>query len=384
MNLIKFEVKKLFTIKTVGLAGVVALLLYSLTINHNIEFFASGDYKKIDYALANEMLDDYGSYMDKSEFEDFKKNINVYEEKAENVIKNNGELKKYGVTNLEEFQVFMEESDFSNEKIRDLIREIESNEDILAYESRNLLIENYNKRVEIDEIQNYYTNSTIKDIERIKEVRLREDTKTPIPYFFLRNTESLGIGLFGIVALTIFLIIAPIFISDKNNKVNYLQHGSKIGRKIFKSKLIAEFVAATIITTVEILIIGALYSTTGAFRFWNCSINSELMGGFIRAVDLTVGQHIILIGFFGYIVAFAVAGISMFISIKANTYIAVLGFNIIAVGSIFMMAFFSLDLFAGTMQARNLQIGGWLVIALIGIVSSIYILKNQRRLDTVE
>ncbi|MGL5069156.1 MAG: hypothetical protein ACRC6T_15310 [Sarcina sp.] len=369
---------------SVGLAGIVALLLYSLTINHNIEFFASGDYKKKDYALANEMLDDYGSYMDKSEFEDFKKNINVYEEKAENVIKNNGELKKYGVTNLEGFQVFMEESDFSNEKIRDLIREIESNEDILAYKSRNRVIENYNKSVDIDEIQTYYNSITIKDIERIREVRLREDTKTPITYSFLRNTESLGIGLFGMIALTVFLIVSSIFISDKNNKVNQLQHGSKIGRKIFKSKLIAGFVAATIIATVEILIIGALYSTTGAFRFWNCSINSELMGGFIRAVDLTVGQHIILIGFFGYIVAFAVAGISMFISIKANTYIAVLGFNIIAVGSIFMMAFFSLDLFVGTMQARNLQIGGWLVIASIGIVFSIYILKNQRRLDTVE
>ena len=381
MNLIKFEVKKLFTIKTIGFAGIVALLIYSLTMQHNIEFFTNGSIEGSYYTVANEILTDYGPYMDKNEFEDFKKETKTYEENAQMLIKNNKDLKGYGVTNLEEFERFREESDFLDEKISDLIMEIAFDEKKLLYDARNLVIENYNKSTDENEIIAEYMDISKKDLERIKEFRSREDSKAPIPYFFLRNTESLAIGMFGIIAFTVFLLISPIFIRDRSNKVNQLQHGARIGRKIFKSKLIAGFVGAGIITTLELLILGGLLSTTGAFKFWDCSVNSELMGGYIRAVDLTIGEYIIVIGIFGYIVAFAVAGISMFISTKANTYIALVMCNIIAVGSIFMLSFFGVDLFASTMESKYYQIGCWIIITIIGIIASIYILKNQRKLD---
>lgn len=148
-----------------------------------------------------------------------------------------------------------------------------------------------------------------------------------------------------------------------------------------KSKMIAGFLATFIVTTVEIIIMGILYSTTGALKFWNCSINSEVFDGYIRWIDLSVGQFIILTITLTYVLASTVAAITMYISKKSNTYITVLGAGVISMAIVIFMEFIGIDFFATLEAFKYLHLIIWLGFALTTIIFIILLFKEMKALE---
>ncbi len=133
--------------------------------------------------------------------------------------------------------------------------------------------------------------------------------------------------------VTIAFIISTIFIDDNKNKTNYLQYSSKIGRKLSKKKIAAGMISALIVVTVEIIVFFLIYSQNNTLKFWNCSINS-VFADMTSWFNLTFGQYIILSVVLMYIVALIVASISIFVSSKANSYIALIGIQVPVLGLI--------------------------------------------------
>lgn len=387
MNLIMKEFKKLFNLKSIAMICIGFMIIYSLFISFNIEYFINGPHEAIEYQIAGEMLDAYGISIDENEINDFKAKNEESKKEVDNLIKSNQILKSYEVTDYEQFKKFMEEN-FEKacidnglnpelEKIKNLIYDMLSNEIYIEYEQKDDIIKNY-----YEEPLKFYPEDVSKEkIARIKEVNADDSTKSPLPYGLMRNYESMVIGFLGIVTLSIFFLMAGIFIDDKNRRVDYIQHSSKIGRKILKSKMIAGFLAAFIVTTVELIIMGVLYNTTGALKFWNCSINSEVFGGYIRWVDLSVGQFIIITIILTYVLASTVAAITMYISKKSNTYITVLGAGVISMAIVIFMEFMGIDFFATLETFKYLHLIIWLGFALTTIIFIILLFKEMRALE---
>lgn len=391
MNLIMKEFKKLFNLKSIAMICIGFMIIYSLFISFTIEYFMNGPYEEMEYQVAGEMLDAYGTSIDENEINDFKAKSENIKKEVDNLIKNNQVLKSYDVANYEDFKKF-EEENFDKESlenglsdelenVKSNIYEIHSNEFYIEYEQRNRIIENYDEIQNDESIKFYGEDLSQAKLSRLKEVKTDDSTKSPLPYGLMRNYESTVIGFLGIVTLSTFFLIAGIFIDDKNRKVDYIQYSSKIGRKILKSKMIAGFLATFIVTTVEIIIMGIFYSTTGGLKFWNCSINSEVFGGYIRWVDLNVGQFIILTIILTYVLASAVAAITMYISKKSNTYITVLGAGVISMAIVIFMEFMGIDFFA-TLEAFKYQhLLIWLGFAVTTIIFIILLLKEMKALE---
>lgn len=391
MNLIMKEFKKLFNLKSIAMICIGFMIIYSLFISFTIEYFINGPIEAIEYQIAGEMLDAYGISIDENEINDFKAKSEESRKEVDNLIKNNQVLKSYEVSNYDEFKKF-EEENFDKESlenglsdeledVKSNIYEIHSNEVYIEYEQREDIIKNYDEIQKDESIRFYGENLSQEKVSRIKEVKTDDSTKAPLPYGLMRNYEGMVIGFLGIVTLSIFFLMAGIFIDDKNRRVDYIQHSSKIGRKILKSKMIAGFLAAFIVTTVELIIMGVLYSTTGALKFWNCSINSEVFGGYIRWVDLSVGQFIILTIILTYVLASTVAAITMYISKKSNTYITVLGAGVISMAIVIFMEFMGIDFFATLGAFKYLHLIIWLSFALTTIIFIILLFKEMRALE---
>lgn len=306
MSLVIYEIKKLFNIKSIMITLLGALLIWFLFIDFDIEYFPNGIGEKAAFNISEEMLKNYGTTVDEKEFEDFISSTKKVEKELNKEILNNETMIKYGIKNYKELKVFEENifKDHMTEEEQKVFNEITNfiidNELSRIIEERNRIIESY-KGINED-IPYLLENLSNKALERYKEVKGTKERTSPLSYGILNNYNNIIIAVLGLVLVTVFFMISPIFIEDKKSKVNYLQYSSKKGRDVFKSKLIAGFLTTIIVTSIEMLIIGLIYSTNNTFQFWNCSVNSIFVFQEPLWFDMTFGQYIIITMVFVYII----------------------------------------------------------------------------------
>lgn len=329
MRIIANEVKKIFNLTNILVVIVSSFIIWNLFIYFEIEYFPNGQPANQHYNNAVTMLNKYGTSMDEKEFEDYKKLREEKSKIATDYLLNNKEAISLGISNYEDFkEIVQKENRTEKEKqINDLHSKIMFEENVAQFWDLEAMDYEIGRYEDKDFWVGLSQDFNQKQLDRKIEVINSEQVNSPLNFIILRNYNELILSVTILILISVAIMISPIFTSDNKNKVNYLQYSSKIGRKLFKRKVMSGLISTGIIVTIQLGIFFMIYKSNNTFMFWDCSINS-VFSDVLSWFDLTFGQYIILSVVIVYIFALVYSTIAMFVSSKVNSYIALIGVQI--------------------------------------------------------
>lgn len=331
MRIIANEIKKIFNLTNIIVVIMASFLIWNLFIYFEIEHFPNGKPATPHYDNAVLMLNKYGTSVDKEEFKDYKNIRSEKEKEATNYLLNNKEAVSLGISTYEDFiNAIQKESKTEIEKkINDLHSKVMFEENLPVFwdlEAMDYEIDRYEDKENWVGLGTEYITKKQQQ-ERHTEVINSEQADSPLNFVIMRNYNSLMLGVTVLILISVAIMISPIFSSDNRNKVNYLQYSSKVGRKLFKKKIISGLISTIIIVTVQLGVFFAIYKSNNTLMFWDCSINS-VFSDVLSWFDLTFGQYIILSVVIVYVSALVYCTIAMFVSSKVTNYIGLIGVQI--------------------------------------------------------
>ena len=387
MKIIFNEIKKIFNWKICVVLLIGTFLIYNLVMSFDIEVFPNGNPDTNIYNITVKMIEDYGQEMDEEEFLDFQK---IYEEKlleADKFLSNNKDFNKFGIYSYEDYlNKRGGKFDEPNEDLETVVWDnlLSSSGDIF-WELQVMpgYIERYKNKDMVGQLSKEMDSTFERNKnseERLVEISENEENKSIFPRMVLENYIRLIKGFTVSIIIGIAFVLTPIFLKDKRDKVDQIQYSSKIGRGLFKKKLVAGFISAMIITTVELGICMILYSTNNTSMFFKSNINSVYNNEYW--FSMTFIQYIILTVVCVYILSIITAFISMFISSKVRSYVAALGAQ---VPTIFALCGLTLSLLMDNLtiiyKSKYLWILAYLFLIIIAGTLIIYAVKKERLKD---
>lgn len=335
MKLIKYELEKIFTIKSVAILIIITGLMF---LRFVVPLAGNRDLVK---DTATQMVKNYGNTMEEDEFLDFKEKYNKKVAKAEKIIKDNKEFADLGVINYEEFFKITRnngEEKYQSQEIQDLSYKYTYHDEISIFrelwEIENILIcYDYTLFNNEDPYHGSSINENkstwVKSVPRMKEIISSGDIKSLLPYTVFEEYDSQIKSVTTIILVSIVLMISPIYLKDKITKLNYIQYSSKIGRSLFKKKIIPSLLASILIITLQLLVFFIYYSKQGTSVFFDCSISGYYNTPVKSWYDLTFKNYIGVTILCVYAVGIIMSLISIYISSKVNTYISLLGIQVV-------------------------------------------------------
>ena len=310
----------------VGLLILGSFIIYKIFIAFHFEYFPNGKSELYPYNITVQMIKDYGNEIDENELEDLKEIYNNKLKEADEFLSENKDFNEVGIYSYEEYLGMFKKS-FDNrdeefEKVKWDYFDREESDIFLELGELGYIIGWYEQK------EDYYSEDRYEEKyeERINEINSNNEEASILPSLVFNNYNTLIVYVGALIIIGITFMLTPIFLKDKKDKVDHLQYCSKEGRKIFKSKLIAGLISALLIITIEIIISLILYKGQKTSMFFESDITSILNLTFW--FDLTFIQYIIITIISIYIIGIITAFISMFISNKANSYIASIGIQV--------------------------------------------------------
>ena len=171
-------------------------------------------------------------------------------------------------------------------------------------------------------------------------------------------------------------------IASYENPLN-LQYSSKTGRKIGSKKVISAMITAFGISTLELIGLFLMYIPNNTLQFWNCSINSKF-NYMVSWFDLTFGQYIMLTILVIYIITFVVTSISLFVSSKVKSYVALIGVQVPILGALIMFLYnIGLNHMTTINYPKYIPLIAYMVFIIISILLIINLLKNEKNRDVL-
>ena len=325
MNIIFNEIKKIFRPVNVAIITLITAVIWFLFMTFNIENFPNGSDKYI-YDVSVKILNEYGTSMNKEEFEDLKKYREKRAKEASEYLLTKDVFVKSGLSTYDEFVNRSENK--SIEKLDELYSNIMFEENnYLFWEIQELdyVIDRYENKDFWIGLGGLEENQAQK--QRHENIRNSDATYSPLNFRIMENYHALIFGITLLILICVPTLIIPIFMNDNKNKVNYIQYSSKTGRKLFEKKIVASIISSFVVATVQLGVLLVVYKANNTYMFWDCSINSAI-SDMASWYDITFGQYIILSVVLNYIVAFITCMISIFVSSKASTYISAIGIQI--------------------------------------------------------
>ncbi|WP_291567379.1 MULTISPECIES: hypothetical protein [unclassified Clostridium] len=324
MKVVLNEIKKIFSLKMVSVLMVISIIMYFLFISFYIEYFPNGRQELDYYNIGVEMINNYEEKMDEKEFVHFKDTYSKQVEEADRYLQSKKDFVDEGITSYEKFKNMDQDIEKLNNLHNYVFFEVRS--DIFwQLQVREQLIEDYKHKDEW--MGSTYETINEKQEKRIQEIANSGNYESVFPYLIFENYNALIKYVAMLVVISIIFMISPIFLKDKLNKVNLLQHTSKNGRNLFKKKVASGLIASFVITTIQLLCFFIAYSFNNVEMFFNSNINS-VFGSYLFWYDLTFMQYIVITVIAVYILSFVIGLIVMFISSIANNYITLIGVQV--------------------------------------------------------
>lgn len=323
MNIIFHEIKKLLNWKILLLLLVVNFLLYYFLIDFDIQYFPNGRPALDSYRIGLEMLEKYGPEMDDEEIADFRETYFLEIQRADEFLQNREDAKEVGITTYEEFQ----ESDPFEEPLKGEFRsKIMHDEKVDLFwelQERQRIIEFHEVKDVV--LQYEFSNYPARQKNHISTL-LEKNHFDVYPEVSFQNYLSIIRNIAVTILISVVLLISPIFIRDKSLRMLDLQYTAKIGRGIFKKKVIAAFISVFLVMTVLLAIYLGIYSQNNPEPFFNVHINSFI--GLDFWYDLTFLQYIILNVIAIYTIGFLLTLIALFVSNIVPSYVALVGVQV--------------------------------------------------------
>ena len=380
MRIIINEIKKLFNLKILLILGLIVFMIWKIFISFWIEVFPNGS-ETPTFNLSVQMLKDYGTTMDEKEFEDFKEKSALREKEADEYLKQDKDAQELGIKSYRELRESLNMEKTSG-KIEELYSKIYFKDKVdLFWEmgAREPLIASYENRLNRRDL--YYSETN--RYKRLEELEKGEQPKSILSYITFSNYNSLITNFSILVVVTLAFVISPIFLRDEKNKVNFLQYSSKTGRKIGSKKVISAMITAFGISTLELIGLFLMYIPNDTLQFWNCSINSRF-NYMVSWFDLTFGQYIMLTILVIYIITFVVTSVSLFVSSKVKSYVALIGVQVPILGALIMfLDNIGLNHMTTINYPKYIPLIAYVVFIIISILLIINLLKNEKNRDVL-
>ena len=381
MRIIINEIKKLFNLKILLILGLIVFIIWKIFISFWIEVFPNGSNTPT-FNLSVQMLKDYGTTMDEKEFEDFKEKSALREKEADEYLKGDKEAQELGIKSYRELRESLDKGK-TDEKVEALHSKIYFKDNVYLFwemQSRESLIASYENP--LNRNSELYSSKPNK-YKRLKELEKGDQLKSVLSYVTFSNYDSLITNFSILVVVTLAFIISPIFLRDEKNKVNFLQYSSKTGRKIGSKKVISAMITAFGISTLELIGIFLMYIPNNTLQFWNCSINSKF-NYMVSWFDLTFGQYIMLTILVIYIITFVVTSVSLFVSSKVKSYVALIGVQVPILGALIMFLYnIGLNHMTTINYPKYIPLIAYVVFIIISILLIINLLKNEKNRDVL-
>jgi len=324
MRIIWNELKKILTWKIMLSLIVVSVIFYQLFIMFDFEHFPNGRPAGDEFKVAEEMLVKYGDTLDEKELEDFKK---VYEQRVQEAtayLQSKPEMEAAGIGTYEQFgNAAMNE----NEKQSQLHSQVMFEDGVDVFwelQAREYLIDWFESPESFGSYGRELTNDQEK---RVDELLASRAAYAIFPYLILENYENLAGNLTILLIVSVMIVVTPLYMADRRNRMTLLQYTTKTGRSLFNKKFIAGFTAVMAVITAQLVIFFSLYSGNDTAQFFDVKVSS-VISHFVSWYDLTFLQYIILTVVSMYVIGIAVLFIVAVISSTVPNYMTNIGLQI--------------------------------------------------------
>ncbi|WIV13705.1 hypothetical protein [Proteiniborus sp. MB09-C3] len=395
MRIILNEFKKIWNIKLLLVAIIIGALFYMIFMADFIEGFKRNHSSIEEAEYAMKMTRSYGAMItDKQLFEFMKKEREALISEAEGYINTFPIFSEVGIYKFKDYEDTYSKEDVTEreyEAIWTLLRE-KGNFVRFKLQALDVLEERYYNYPKYTLERALNSQDTPKrESVRLQEIKEKEEYRNIMDGYSLENTVSYSIYLAILTVLTVLVLVSPLIANDRSININLLQYSSNNGRRILLQQFISIIISAFMVTTLCVLIFGAIYTKNGTFVFWNNGLTSFLN---FRAdffwFDLSYGQYIILYILLLYTLAIGSAALAFVVSRFSQNLIAVI-MKLIPIFGI--IAFTSFAVFLYTFSDKNFfyKFTGipWLepiacgIILLAGLTLSMYILHREKEIDVL-
>jgi len=324
MRIIWNELKKILTLKVMLLLVLVSAIFYQLFIVFDFEYFPNGRPAGDTFKVGEEMMAKYGQFMDEKEFGDFEK---VYEQRvgdATEYLQSQPEMKAAGMGNYEEFKNADLDQDQKKSELHSKVM-FEDGVDVMwELQSREYLIDLYEQP---EWFGSYGRELTGEQSDRVEALLESGNAYAIFIHDVFENYKNLSGNLSILILISVMIVVTPLYMADRRNKMTLLQYTAKMGRTLFLKKLAAAFIAVITVITVQLAVFFYLYKGNDTAQFLDKKVSS-VFSFFVSWWDLTFLQYILLTVLSMYIMGIAVLLLVAFISSTAPNYMTNIGLQI--------------------------------------------------------
>ncbi|HAQ07426.1 MAG TPA: hypothetical protein DCR24_07880 [Bacillus bacterium] len=324
MRIIWNELKKILTLKIILLLVLVSMIFYQLFIMFDFEFFPNGRPAGDEFKVGEEMMAKYGQFMDEKEFEDFKK---VYEQRVEDAtayLQSQPEMAAAGMGSYQEFKSADLERDQKKSELHSKVMFEDGVDVIWELQSREYLIDLYKHP---ERFGSYGLMLTEEQSDRVEALLASGNAYATFLHDVFENYKNLSGNLSILILISVMIVVTPLYMADRRNKMTQLQYSTKVGRSLFHKKLVAAFIAVVSVITVQIAVFFYLYRGNDTEQFMDKKVSS-IFSFFVSWWDLTFLQYILLTVLSMYIMGIGVLLLVAFISSTAPNYMTNIGLQV--------------------------------------------------------
>lgn len=301
---------------------IVNFILYFLLIEFDIEYFPNGRPALDSYRIGIEMIENYGTHMDELEFDDFKKTYETQVKEMDQFLQGRQEFVEAGIDTFEKFRNMDHENDEQYALHSKLFFE-ESVDIVWELQERERLIEFYERKEEGLKID--LRDAKVWQKDRFLEMR-EEGLYGVYPEVVIRNFKTFILSVAITIMISVVLFISPIFLKDRMKQLLYLQYTSKIGRNLYKTKVLAGLISTFLLITTLLVIYISFYTLNDTSMYFDVPIHMFI--GESNWYDPTFFQFIVINIVAIYALGSIVALLAMVFSSVVANYVVLIGLQI--------------------------------------------------------
>lgn len=275
------------------------------------------------------MIEKYGTQMDEEEFLDFKIVYDAQVREADQYLQSRQEFVLAEFDTYEKFINYDRDNKELSALHSKLMFEEKEVNTFWELQERGRIIEFYEWKEDLP-----YANA--KQKQRVEEL-IAAKKYGVYPEVVMMNFKDF-IGNVAITVLfSVVIVISPMILRDRSRQVLALQYTAKIGRSLYKTKILASLISAFIVMTALLTIYFGIYSSNKTSMYFGVSINTFIANE--SWYDPTFFQYILFCVAMIYVIGFVFSLLAMSFSSIVPNSMALIGIQIpFIVGMILLMA----------------------------------------------
>ena len=415
MRIIVGELKKVWNVKILLIMAALSVMYFISFMQWEIESYPRGTWM-LSVDIAHHLTENYGTTLEPGDFEDFLTYEETIIREVTEFIASRQVLADAGIFDFDDYLAFRDEfgprylylSDEERNRWYAVTGEFGT---IIRTIDGTIIQPNpyepsmaYNKWIDFQNVVGLYQTNILREtewgtfidgfiygtpranereIQRAMEIRDSGELTNILPFFTMSHTWRYARSLAVFVILATLILVSPLVVTDRANKVNWLQYSSKQGRRIIKKQFVAALISAILMTTILVLVFAGVYgAATGVHAFWNTGINSFLNGQFYW-LSITFGQYCLLMIGLLYLLSIGAAAFAFVLSRFSQNRIKLL-FKVVPffVAGI-TLSNWILHNFLAIFEGGNfvLQLSVLAVSVFAGMVTAMVVVRSEQRVE---